>query len=115
MTPARFDSVFWPPRACSQPRAKARVVLYHHVPMLEHELSLAVEEQLDVLDPLRHLRNDDIVPAQPPSVLNQTLELCFPSSANDPVTVQLVVDASPGCGGIAWPAGEVGLRVPPSP
>lgn len=82
---------------------------------------LALEEQLDALDPLRHLRNDDeldIVPPQPPSILNQSLELAFPSSGvdvPDPISIRLVVDASPGCGGIAWPAGEVGLDTPHPP
>ena len=86
-------------------------------------LDPALEEQLDELDPLRHLRDggsdedgaDIIVPAQLPSIHDQTIELAFPAS-RDPavdvppaVTIKLAVDASPGCGGIAWPAGEVGL------
>ncbi|KAI0092566.1 putative methyltransferase-domain-containing protein [Irpex rosettiformis] len=80
------------------------------------QADLALEETLDALDPLRHLRDDserDVVPVQPPSVHNQTLELTFPppSSLNadnvDKVLIRLLVDASPGCGGIAWPAGEV--------
>lgn len=82
------------------------------------QADLALEEALDEQDPLRHLRNDDerdILPVQPPSVHNQTLELTFPTpgsvSADDAhkVSIRLLVDASPGCGGIAWPAGEVGL------
>ena len=82
---------------------------------------LAREEQLDALDPLRHLNlsptADSLVPPQPPSVHNQTLELAFPSPHAPrqphavPVAIRLAVDASPGCGGIAWPAGEV---IPPS-
>lgn len=88
--------------------------------MSAHE-DLALEEQLDALDPLRHLRDDtelDIVPAQPPSVRNQTLQLAFPSPGTDvpnPVSIRLLVDASPGCGGIAWPAGEVRLDARPLP
>ena len=89
-------------------------------------LDLALEEKLDELDPLRHLRDDpdldhevradedSIVPAQPPSILNQVIELLFSCSAkgsvtekSGDVTIKLAVDASPGCGGIAWPAGEV--------
>ncbi|EPS95878.1 hypothetical protein FOMPIDRAFT_1032670 [Fomitopsis schrenkii] len=91
-------------------------------------LDLALEETLDELDPLRHLRDDpdpdsgdrahsssdSIVPAQLPSILNQTIELRFPcsSSANlhadhGKIIIRLAVDASPGCGGTAWPAGEV--------
>jgi protein N-lysine methyltransferase METTL21A len=66
------------------------------------------EEQLDDADPLRHLRDQDtddvlpLVPAQTPSVHNETLHLSFQD-----ITVNLKVDAGPGCGGIAWPAGEV--------
>ncbi|KAI0751302.1 putative methyltransferase-domain-containing protein [Daedaleopsis nitida] len=91
-------------------------------------LDLALEEKLDELDPLRHLRDDGsdgdasahIVPAQPPSIRDQTIELSFHASADTnvdtsgttvsapvSVTIKLAVDASPGCGGIAWPAGEV--------
>ncbi|KAI0356719.1 hypothetical protein OH77DRAFT_227793 [Trametes cingulata] len=83
-------------------------------------IDLALEEQLDELDPLRHLREDPgssdgegagtIVPAQPPSIHNQTIELAFPVALQDgqgSVAIRLAVDASPGCGGIAWPAGEV--------
>ncbi|KAI0347028.1 hypothetical protein BDW22DRAFT_1321329 [Trametopsis cervina] len=79
---------------------------------MSESIDLALEEKLDALDPLRHLRNDDeqdIVPLQPPSVLNQTVELTFPTTACPPnsIVVRLSVDASPGCGGIVWPAGEV--------
>ncbi|KAI5124778.1 hypothetical protein M0805_005412 [Coniferiporia weirii] len=85
---------------------------------------VATAERLDGLDPLRHLRRDEqIAPAQPASVHNQLTRLVFPSGANvgrddsrqQPqqhgaemtVHVLLRVDASPGCGGLAWPAGEV--------
>ncbi|TCD70479.1 hypothetical protein EIP91_003240 [Steccherinum ochraceum] len=75
---------------------------------------IALDEQLDLLDPLRHLRTDDdldgpaLVPVQPPTIRNQDIQLSFPSpSTSHPITVTLTVDASPGCGGIAWPAGEV--------
>ncbi|KAI9001146.1 putative methyltransferase-domain-containing protein [Trametes punicea] len=87
-------------------------------------LDLALEEKLDELDPLRHFREDTsdidggtdtLVPVQPPSVRNQTIQLAFPASPDNhdtpqpqpPLTITLAVDASPGCGGIAWPAGEV--------
>lgn len=67
----------------------------------------ALDEHLDALDPLRHLRDDTgdvLVPPQIPTVAHQTIELSFPPLDNP---VKLVVDAGPGCGGIAWPAGEV--------
>ena len=70
------------------------------------------EQFLDHQDPLRHLRSPDaddvLVPAQPPSILNQRADLLIPGvSPGDPgITVKLALDAAPGCGGIAWPAGE---------
>ena len=83
-------------------------------------LDLALEEKLDTLDPLRHLRNDeelddaDIVPLQPLSIHNQTLDLSYPSAhsaAPNSISIRLAIDATPGCGGITWPAGEVGHDV----
>ncbi|KAF9651274.1 S-adenosyl-L-methionine-dependent methyltransferase [Thelephora ganbajun] len=71
------------------------------------------EEFLDDQDPLRHLRSPDadgvLVPAQPPSILNQRTDLLIPgiNPGNPGITVKLALDAAPGCGGIAWPAGEV--------
>ncbi|KAH7344855.1 putative methyltransferase-domain-containing protein [Rhizoctonia solani] len=72
----------------------------HHICMNE----IALDEHLDTLDPLRHLRDDSLVPAQAPTIVYQTIELLFPPLDRP---VKLVVDAGPGCGGIAWPAGEV--------
>ncbi|OJA07698.1 hypothetical protein AZE42_01865 [Rhizopogon vesiculosus] len=79
---------------------------------------IALDEVLDALDPLRHLRNDSsdfaeqndedtvVIPSQPRSTLGEMIRLSFP--ADSPVvSISLKVDASPGCGGIAWPAGEV--------
>ncbi|KAJ6539044.1 putative methyltransferase-domain-containing protein [Mycena capillaripes] len=63
----------------------------------------------DEQDPLnRFLQGSDessIVPNQLPSVCGQ-MQLSF-SGAETTITVDLVLDASPGCGGVAWPAGEV--------
>lgn len=82
---------------------------------------IALDEALDILDPLRHLRTDAngfarddedtvVVPSQPRSILGETIRLTFP--AESPlVSISLKVDASHGCGGIAWPAGEVGSLV----
>ncbi len=78
-------------------------------------IDIALEERLDDLDPLRHFREDagsdedsTIVPVQPPSVRNQTIQLEFTAAPDiGSVAIKLAVDASPGCGGIAWPAGEV--------
>lgn len=46
----------------------------------------------------------------PDTTVRTTLALDFPRTDSDEerVHVALDVDASPGCGGIAWPAGEVG-------
>lgn len=63
------------------------------------------QEKLDEIDPLRHLRQDDddaFVPPQPASVHKQIDTLHF-----GPIALKLLVDAGPGCGGIAWPAGQV--------
>ncbi|GLB33496.1 putative S-adenosyl-L-methionine-dependent protein-lysine N- methyltransferase [Lyophyllum shimeji] len=92
---------------------------------------LALDEQLDALDPLRHLmhqpESDDterdldapsssvlsVLPKQSRSIQNETLHLSFAHPhAHDPnepppIAIKLAVDASPGCGGIAWPAGEI--------
>ena len=108
---------------------------------------IAHQEELDIIDPLRHLRRDHsaiqskshdafeggetgtiqlqagtqsvLIPSQPPSVHNQIITLSYPVSDTDtdsdtdaqnlhpPLFVRLEVDAGPGCGGVAWPAGEV--------
>ncbi|KZT54526.1 hypothetical protein CALCODRAFT_499721 [Calocera cornea HHB12733] len=80
---------------------------------------LREEERLDELDPLRHLREEDdadgshsdevisdgfIIPAQLPSIIDQLQTLSFSPLVPE---LHLSVDAGPGCGGIAWPAGEV--------
>ncbi|KAI5894215.1 S-adenosyl-L-methionine-dependent methyltransferase [Schizophyllum commune H4-8] len=87
-----------------------------------------LEENLDYADPLRHLMHgaddfsddgegDDgphadatVLPAQRPSILGDTITLTFPDSVAHvgatPVNVRLKVDASPGCGGMHWPAGQ---------
>ncbi|KAI0260911.1 putative methyltransferase-domain-containing protein [Gloeopeniophorella convolvens] len=92
-----------------------------HVPDV-HELSLAEEEALDSIDPLRHLRDvddADLVPAQPPSVHDQIIciGVALPPDnegsqqwPHQNIMISLAVDAGPGCGGIAWPAGEVLAR-----
>jgi len=65
---------------------------------------LIEEEIQDNLDPLRHFRaeGDSIVPTQPPSTQRQIQSHSFGHIALD-----ILVDAGPGCGGIAWPAGQV--------
>ncbi|KAL4075704.1 putative methyltransferase-domain-containing protein [Scleroderma citrinum] len=82
---------------------------------------MALDEALDMIDPLRHLRNQDdlddhedghVVPTQPRSIQNEKIQLMFPNRVSKEycsprIQITLKVDASPGCGGIAWPAGEV--------
>lgn len=84
------------------------------------------DEELDKQDPLRHLMGleDGLVEAPVSShqaltfLPQQThsledggiLKLSFSHDLNDvprPLEIALAVDASPGCGGIAWPAGQV--------
>jgi hypothetical protein len=76
--------------------------------------SLAEEERLDAIDPLRHLCSADdseLLPSQPPSLGGQIIQINI-EAPHRTITLSLAVDASPGCGGIAWPAGEVRPCVP---
>jgi len=92
---------------------------------------IALEERLDFQDPLRHLRvrdNDlqgiisthglahpasellNVLPQQCHSVKNGVLRLSFLhqwENLPNPLSIALHVDASPGCGGLAWPAGQI--------
>jgi len=94
---------------------------------------IALEEQLDLHDPLRHLKDDSelegviasdglarasqsmselltVLPQQSHSVEDGLLKLFFThewDSVPRPLSISLIVDASPGCGGLAWPAGQV--------
>ena len=94
----------------------------------------ALDEHLDYNDPLRHLMNDheledsisteglsrasssrsellDVLPEQSHSIQDGILKLSFLNDPQNPLSISLAVDASPGCGGLAWPAGQV--RYPP--
>jgi len=62
--------------------------------------------------------SDDLLPSTPP-LLHQIVEIKFVApchrhqseeseSSYRTITLSLSVDPRPGCGGIAWPAGEVG-------
>jgi hypothetical protein len=70
--------------------------------------AVAEEERLDALDPLRHYSggSDDLesssAPTQPRNARGEQY-LAF----GEGVSVTLAIDAGPGCGGLAWPAGEV--------
>ncbi|KAH8118521.1 putative methyltransferase-domain-containing protein [Phellopilus nigrolimitatus] len=84
----------------------------------------AAAERLDAADPLRHLRRvpaeHPLIPPQPLSLRDHLISLSFPaanqnlndndSDSDMTVRIHLRVDASPGCGGLAWPAGEVLAR-----
>ncbi|PFH52611.1 hypothetical protein AMATHDRAFT_139772 [Amanita thiersii Skay4041] len=49
-----------------------------------------------------------LLPKQSHSVKDEILQLTFNSSRpHDLVSISLYMDASPGCGGIAWPAGQI--------
>ena len=77
----------------------------------------------DVEAPLRHffsasdrVLDDDgdysdnvmLLPTPAPSIRDQTIQINFETpSPHRTIALSLSVDASPGCGGIAWPAGEV--------
>lgn len=91
---------------------------------------LMEEASLDAFDSLQHLFSpDDSDELQPPapslSSGDQIVTINFASPIQQAeesyrtITLSLFVDPSPGCGGIAWPAGEVGscassgCRLPP--
>ncbi len=98
--------------------------------------ALAQEELLDAQNPLRHLMHvdvdiaDDVIedtspskdylsvlPRQSHSIKDEILSLTFQGNGKDqsPILISLYMDASPGCGGVAWPAGQVcilGISLP---
>lgn len=49
----------------------------------------------------------DLLPPQRLSAHGEQVEFIFGGSVN----VSLTIDAMPGCGGLAWPAGEVNIAV----
>lgn len=95
--------------------------------------AIALDELLDGQDPLRHLRHDSeldgiidskglerasassselltVLPQQSHSVQDGLLKLSFShnwESPPSPISIFLAIDAAPGCGGLAWPAGQV--------
>lgn len=92
---------------------------------------VARDEQLDIQDPLRHYMQEleaaetnseeihelssellSVLPRQSHSVHDEILKLSFLNSKDDllPLTITLTMDAAPGCGGIAWPAGQVRIK-----
>ena len=93
-------------------------------------MDIALDEYLDYKDPLRHFMNDhelegiisaeglsrasssrsellDVLPQQSHSIRDGNLKFSFLNDSHNPLYVSLVVDASHGCGGLAWPAGQV--------
>jgi len=80
-------------------------------------------DTLDAVDSLRHLfspdDSDDLQPPAPSLCLggqivkfNFAVPLHQAEESYRTITTSLSVDPSPGCGGIAWPAGEVGTCAP---
>lgn len=89
--------------------------------------ALAQEELLDAQNPLRHLMHADVdiattdelpgskdylsvLPRQSHSIRDKILLLTFQRS-QCLISISLFMDASPGCGGIAWPAGQVRMCI----
>ena len=48
----------------------------------------------------------DVLPKQSHSIQDGILKLFF---LDNSLSILLAIDASPGCGGLAWPAGQVTL------
>jgi hypothetical protein len=71
----------------------------------------------DVELPLRHFflapesdnhNDDDMLLLPAPSIRDQIIQIKFEATPpHHAISLSLSVDAGPGCGGIAWPAGEV--------
>ncbi|KAI0721925.1 putative methyltransferase-domain-containing protein [Cerioporus squamosus] len=89
-------------------------------------LDLALEEHLDELDPLRHLREDDsdedgaahLVPVQPPSIRNQSIELAFHAfvlgsyiARKSSLRGKNVLELGSGTGLVGLVAGALGAHV----
>ncbi|PPQ92394.1 hypothetical protein CVT25_008744 [Psilocybe cyanescens] len=95
--------------------------------------NIARDEELDGHNPLRHLMDDSeldgviaseglarpsgslselltVLPQQSQSIQDGLLTLSFAhmwEALPLPISISLLVDASPGCGGLAWPAGQI--------
>ena len=89
---------------------------------LADELSDDYDSDLDRRDPMRNIRTEihardlasellSALPGQHYSVLGDTVRLFFNDRGDNedqrPVTLDILADASPGCGGVVWPAGTV--------
>lgn len=59
---------------------------------------------------LQVFASESFVPSRPPTTPQPEIVLTFPYLPQQDIKVKLAVDAGPGCGGIAWPAGEVMSR-----
>jgi protein N-lysine methyltransferase METTL21A len=71
---------------------------------------LAREEELERADPLRHYMAQDQDALLPPQKLlsSETTRRAFRDQLGiRTVEIELMTDPSPGCGGVAWAAGEV--------
>jgi len=86
--------------------------LYH----IEQPISLFMEEEsLETTDPFLFPGDDsDLLPPSAPSLCDHITQINFDAPPLHPedlprtISLSLFLDARPGCGGIAWPAGEVG-------
>ena len=50
---------------------------------------------------------DMLLPAPAPSIRDEIVRIDFETQTHQTIALSLSVDAGPGCGGIAWKAGEV--------
>ncbi len=84
---------------------------------------LALEEDLDIRDPLRHfmgiepsdstvVQSYSMLPEQRHSVQNDLIKLPLGQRSDTPeIALTLAISAREGCGCVAWPAGEVSWRI----
>jgi protein N-lysine methyltransferase METTL21A len=90
------------------------------------DLSDDYDSDLEILDPFRNIRAEKIgrerdfgsellsvLPGQHYSIQGNAVSLTFTDTGSnkdqEPIHVNILADAAPGCGGIVWPAGQVAI------
>ena len=88
----------------------------HHLRHLMNDTELEGIISADGLSRASSSRSEllDVLPQQSHSIRDGILTLSFVNDPHNPLSISLAVDASPGCGGLAWPAGQV-RYLPPFP
>ncbi|KAF5393709.1 hypothetical protein D9757_000301 [Collybiopsis confluens] len=90
--------------------------------VFDGERNPADDEKYDLEEPFKYFRVGEeypgtrdlastellsLLPGQQSWMNHQTLRLDFEGQNQEIVSIVLQVDASPGCGGVVWPAGQI--------